>query len=197
VVHSFQAASAAGGTAADRPEDIEVHPRDGSIYIAFTNNGDRGIPHGYIVRLEDDPGADDAFQWDVFAFGGPAGAGGGFSAPDNLVFDAAGNLWIVTDISTGKIAAAGRDPEFASFGNNGVFFCATDGPDQGRCYQFASAPVEAEATGPTWSPGGKSLFLSIQHPGEDSSQKGLPFSSHWPDGGDADPRPPVVAIRGF
>lgn len=206
LVHTFQAAQAVGGTPTDRPEDIEIHPKNGSVFIAFTNNSDRNITHGYIVQLKEvgnNPEATE-FTWDVLAFGGadadnnqvPAN-GTGFSSPDNLVFDHEANLWMVTDISSGSIAAGGSAPAYVPFGNNGMFYCPISGKDRGKCFQFASMPVEAEGTGPTWSPDRRTLFLSVQHPGEDASEKGLPASSHWPEGGNAVAKPAVIAIRGF
>src|SRR5690606_24381534 len=37
-----------GGTECNRPEDIEIHPIDGSVYIAFTNNSKKKDYHGSI-----------------------------------------------------------------------------------------------------------------------------------------------------
>jgi secreted PhoX family phosphatase len=64
----------------------------------------------------------------------------------------------------------------------------------GDVFQFASGPVESELTGPYFTPDGKTLFLSVQHPGEESESKDEPTST-WPDGDI--PRPAVVAITGF
>lgn len=180
------------GTPLDRPEDIEIHPRTGHVYIALTNNTAHGNFHGQIVRLiekDNNPEGVD-FEWDIFATGS---ATSGFSSPDNLVFDAYGNLWMVTDISTSRV---GKDI-YAFQGNNAMFFFATEGPDAGKAIQFASGPVEAELTGPAWTPDGRTLFLAIQHPGEES--RGLDrLTSTWPRlPGDSIPRPAVVAINGF
>ncbi len=81
-------------------------------------------------------------------------------------------------------------------GNNALFFFRTEGPYAGIAYQFASGPSECEMTGPAWTPDGKTLFLSIQHPGEESESAESP-SSHWPNGGTEIPRPATVAITGF
>ena len=40
----------------------------------------------------------------------------------------------------------------------------------GEAYQFASAPVEAEMTGPCFTQDETTLFLAVQHPGEDNSR---------------------------
>ena len=61
-------------------------------------------------------------------------------------------------------------------------------------YQFASAPVQAELTGPAFTPDGKALFLAVHHPGEESENPSNPTST-WP-GGD-EPKSSVIAITGF
>jgi secreted PhoX family phosphatase len=185
------AALALEATPMDRPEDIEVHPIDGSVYIALTNNTGHGNFHGQIIRLFETDGdlAAETFAWDVFATGGPQS---GFSSPDNLIFDSEGNLWMVTDISSSRH----NKGIYKFHGNNAMFFFRTDGPLAGYAFQFASGPVHSEMTGPAWTPDGKTLFLSVQHPGEESVSLSA-LSSHWPDGGDAIPRPATVAITGF
>jgi secreted PhoX family phosphatase len=105
----------------------------------------------------------------------------GFANPDNLGFDADGNLWIVTD---------GNQP---GGNNDGCFVCPTAGPERGRVRQFMSGPIGAEVCGCEFVPGGGALFLSLQHPGAAGSAENP--HSHWPDGGDAAPRPSVVAIE--
>jgi secreted PhoX family phosphatase len=49
----------------------------------------------------------------------------------------------------------------------------------GRPYIIATAPVGAEFTGPYLSPDQKTLFLSVQHPGEKSAAEGK-WRSTWP-----------------
>lgn len=184
------AALAIGATPTDRPEDIEIHPRTGEIYIAFTNNSNHGNYFGQIVKLreEEDNWASEAFRWEIFAAGGPQS---GFSSPDNLVFDPYGNLWMVTDSGTGE----GTIYDF--LGNNGMFFFPTEGPDVGQAFRFCTGPVEAELTGPVWTPDGKTLFLAVQHPGEDSESLDALTSNFAAREGTNVPRPTLVAISGF
>ena len=185
------AALAVGGTPVDRPEDIEVHPRNGDVYAALTNNSKHGNFFGQIIRWPEagsDPGAL-TFLWGVFAYGGPQS---GFASPDNLVFDAYGNLWMVTDNSD-----LGSNPIKAYHGNNAMFFFPTEGPNAGKAYRFAVGPVEAEMTGPVFSPDGRTLFLSIQHPGEDSPSLDQLTSTFAAAPGTKVPRPTLVAIEGF
>lgn len=192
LVHTHDVAVFLGATPTDRPEDVEIHPADQSIYIAHTNNSDHGNIHGHITRIietENDLGSL-TFDFEIFAAGGRQS---GFSAPDNLTFDKDSNLWTVTDISSSKL----NKDVYKSFKNNGVFVIPTDGKDKGVAFQFASAPVEAELTGPFFTPNEKTLFLSVQHPGEETEDIKKP-TSKWPHRkDDTMPRPSVVAITGF
>ena len=185
-----------GATPLDRPEDAEIHPLDGSLYAALTNNKLRQPQdwHGRIVRLAErdgDPRASE-FEWRDFAIGGPTEDGGGFSCPDNLLFDRHGDLWVTCDVSAEELGK----PPYAERKNNGLFFFRTSGPLAGRAFQAASGPVQAELTGPCVTPDGSTLFVSVQHPGEGSRSRAS-LTSHWPGGGDSLPRSAVVAIRGF
>jgi len=102
-------------------------------------------------------------------------------SPDNLGFDAAGNLWIVTD---------GTQPQEM---NDGCWVCPTAGPDRGKLQQFMSGPSGAEICGVEFTPDNETLFFSIQHPGENGTVD-APIS-HWPDGGNTQPRSSVIAVR--
>jgi secreted PhoX family phosphatase len=66
---------------------------------------------------------------------------------------------------------------------------------------------DAESTGPIWSPGQDTMFLSIQHPGDETSVKGgvygqpATYTSYWPRGNKttgtnpSEPLPSVIAVR--
>ena len=168
---------------------------------------------GHILELAEQGGdaAATSFNWEIFLLAGapsarqlvaalPPGHAGSLAAeltyfggatdgdelsafanPDNLGFDADGNLWIVTD---------GSQP--GNF-NDGCFACPTDGADRGQVRQFMSAPVGAEVCGCEFTRDGGTLFLTLQHPGEAGTATSP--QSHWPDGGDAAPRPSVIAIE--
>ena len=120
-----------------------------------------------------------------------------FAAPDNLSFDSAGNMWVVTDISSANLN--GGNPNYTAFQNNGMFFVPTTGAHAGTAFQFVSAPCEAELTGPSWTPDESTLFLSVQHPGEvngtRTSNAMAPRGSNWPHRSHGAPLPAVVAIR--
>ncbi|NJL82620.1 MAG: DUF839 domain-containing protein [Chloroflexaceae bacterium] len=198
LIDAHYAATAAGVTCTARPEDTEIGP-DGQLYIAFTSGSsdreggpDRAVfagpkgevpyEYGWIVRLEEadsEPGAL-SFRWEKFALGGePAQGGAGFSNPDNVSFDPQGNLWMVTDISTGSHNAP-VERRFENmpqrqllgvFGNNTTWMLPTSGPNLGEAYPFAIAPMETETCGLCFAPNGKTLFLAIQHPGELNGQR--------------------------
>ena len=193
----------------------------GEIVVAgrtLDTRTDRASPRapntaGHIVELieRDADAAATSFRWEIFLlagapsrpelvaalpaehsaslaasvtyFGGATDADGlsAFANPDNLGFDGDGNLWIVTD-------------GYRSDDNNdGCFACPTSGPERGRVRQFMSGPVGAEVSGCEFTADGGTLFLTLQHPGEGGSATNP--QSRWPDGGDAAPRPSVVAIE--
>jgi secreted PhoX family phosphatase len=112
-----------------------------------------------------------------------------------MAFDPAGNLWFTSDIS-GSATNNPKVPEYLPFKNNSLFVVPVDGPQAGEVIRVANAPVNAEFTGPFFAPDGKTLFLSVQHPGEYSESPDRP-KSNWPEGGNAVPRPAVVAIYGL
>lgn len=191
LIHTRLAARALGATPLDRCEDCEVHPLDGSVYVAMTNNTRHGNLFGHIVRIveDHDDAAAETFRYELFLAGGPQS---GLACPDNLAFDRHGNLWVVCDMSTDKIGKGAYRP----FGNNGLYVVPTVGPNTGDAFQFASGPIECELTGPWFTEDGKTLFLAVQHPGE-SSPSLEKLTSHWPEGKNSIPKPAIVAIRGF
>jgi uncharacterized protein len=192
LVNAHEAAILLGATPTDRPEDVEISPFDKTVFIAHTNNANHGNMHGHITRFIEANGdlGSLTFDFEIFAAGGRQS---GFSAPDNLTFDSEGNLWTVTDISSSSL----NQGIYTTFKNNGVFVIPSMGKNQGEAFQFASAPVEAELTGPCFTKDETTLFLAVQHPGEETEDINNP-TSMWPHRkGDNQPRPAVVAITGF
>jgi uncharacterized protein len=198
--------------ATNRPEDVEV-AEDGSVFIALTNNSSVNDPHGSVRRLRergDDPEAVE-FVWRDYAAGGPTSSGDpgaqGFSSPDNLVFDKAGNLWVVTDISSLSLNQPMN--AYTYHKNNAMFMVPTSGPNRGVGFRFANGPVECELTGPYFTPDEETLFVNVQHPGETTGIRATSpgvfgqeatYTSWWPEGnrtaGDlpSTPKPSTVAI---
>jgi secreted PhoX family phosphatase len=87
------------------------------------------------------------------------------------------------------------DGPYFSFKNNSLFVIPRLGNEAGKIIRVASAPRDAELTGPWFAPDGKTLFLSVQHPGEQTTDVKNP-TSFWPFDEDQIPKPSVVAIQG-
>ncbi|GAA3735054.1 PhoX family phosphatase [Micromonospora maritima] len=192
-----------GATKMDRPEDVEPSLLTGKVYVALTNNTDRGKAgkapadeanprnanrHGQILELVEDRGDNTAetFAWSLpIVCGDPADASTYFagydktkvspiSCPDNVAFDATGNLWISTDGN-------------ALGSNDGLFATAVEGPERGHLKQFLTVPLGAETCGPFITKDNRSVFVAVQHPGEISGASVENPASTWPDGDFAKP----------
>lgn len=210
-----RAADLLGATPMDRPEDVEAHPQTGHVYVVLTFNETRKPDQvnvanprgpnkwGHIIEIvpplvngKPDHAATEC-RWEFFVVGGDpknpehgaryhgnVSSNGWVVAPDNIAFDPKGRIWIATD---------GQD-DWAGFADS-VYAAEVSGPRRGITRNFFSAPRGAEICGPAFTPDGKTLFLSIQHPAD---EKGSTFdkpSTRWPDfKPDMPPRPAVVAI---
>ena len=205
------AATAAGATTMDRPEWIAVHPQSNSVFCTLTNNRNRGVHdtqpvdganpraenhYGQIIRWTPAGGDHTAasFDWDLFVIAGnPAVHKSGlyagsanitpenmFNSPDGLAVDAAGRLWIQTD---GDDTSEGI---FAGMGNNQML-CAD--PATGEIRRFATGPLGCEMTGIAFAADSRTLFVGVQHPGEDGRD------SHFPGGGNTRPRSTIMMVR--
>lgn len=205
IARSVGAAEWTAHYATNRPEDVEV-AEDGSVWLALTNNSSVNDVHGSIRRFVEHrndatavgPGA--PFEWEEYAAGGRkegAEAGEeGFSSPDNLVFDKAGNLWVVTDISSGTLGDPGKPQAFHA--NNAVFMIpAGQEAGEATAFRFANMPVHAEGTGPYFTPDEQTLFVNVQHPGEESSgdpASTASYTSYWPNGSKTTERNPAKPV---
>ncbi len=162
--------STSGGGA--RPPVDAANPRSNNIY-------------GHIIRwreANDDPGAL-TFEWDIFVRAGDklnANAnlkgdinGDDFGAPDGLWFDGDGRLWIQTD-QQGDAAG-----DWVNIGANSML--AAD-PSTREVRRFLTSPPNCEVTGVVGTPDGRTMFVGIQHPGEDWSGS-FTSKSGWPDNG--------------
>ncbi len=214
------AADEVGATRMDRPEDVDVNPVNGRVYACLTNNDQRGTKfpvdepnplatsmvrdsidselepasgnrNGYVLEMEARKGNHDLrrFTWRLMLVCGdpraPETYFAGFdpekvspiSCPDNVAFDAVGNLWISTDGN--KLGS-----------NDGLFRVPTAGRRRGQVQQFLTVPVGAETCGPVITRDQKTVFVAVQHPGEDDAATFESPVSTWPGGGF--PRPSVV-----
>lgn len=187
LVYCREAADIVGGTKLDRPEDIEVHPTTKQVYVALTGN-EEAQRLGSIIRLSEtnnDP-LSESFTWETILTGGPES---GVAFPDNMAFDSEGNLWLTNDMPDKQMHRG----SYAVFGNNGLFKIPIVNNQLGKPEQIASAPTDAELTGPFFHAESGDLFLSVQHPGVTTSDPAN-WTSHWPNGGNSKPLSSVVVI---
>jgi secreted PhoX family phosphatase len=213
LVKTRLAADLLGATPMDRPEDVEASPVNGRVYAVMTKNAKRKPEqvdaansraenkYGHILEMSPPGEGKDAdhaaanFKWDVFLLAGnPAKpeegsaynpgttVNGWFAAPDNIAFDPRGRMWIATDGA----------PDFGIA--DGLYATETDGAGRALTRMFFACPTGSEVCGPCFTPDGKTLFVAVQHPAEDSETLDNP-TTRWPDFADnLPPRPSVVAI---
>ncbi|MDT7834691.1 PhoX family protein [Aquabacterium sp. OR-4] len=151
--------------------------------------------HGHIIRWREAGQSVLAtrFGWDIFAQAGdintaklPHASGtnnytgnihdapngsADYGAPDGLWFDPFGRLWVQTD----QVGDGSGD--FVNIGGN-MMVCAD--PATGDTRRFLTGPNKCEVTGITMTPDGKTLFVGVQHPGEDSTAANPTQFSNWP-----------------
>lgn len=190
LIRARDAGPLVGGSRLDRPEGIAVDPKTRAVLVSFTKNTVRRNDFGSIVRIEETGGDPLAltFEHSTFLAGGKAT---GFACPDQLIFDPRGNLWFSTGVSADELYGA----KYGDFLNNALYVVPTSGPDAGEPLRVAAGPVEAELTGPLFVRQGRTLFLAVQHPGEESPSLDRP-TSRWPDGPGHLPKSAVVAVEG-
>jgi len=217
LINARLAADHVKATSMDRAEWIAVHPKSSEVYVALTNNNERGTRFplngvnprsnnlmGQIVRWRPtkNDAASDSFIWDLFVLGGDSQntdlnqqgnvQGDKFGSPDGLQFDLRGILWTQTDISTNTL---GKGP-YKNITNN-MMFAAN--PVTKEFKRFLIGPNGCEITGMDMTPDFKTMFISIQHPGETASERSDPYKpkaiSDWPDGAKfSRPRSATIAI---
>lgn len=215
LIDTRRAADLLRATPMDRPEDVQANPANGRVYVMLTNNTrrkpeqvDRANPRaanasGHVVEMIP-PGADAGQadhaaaegRWEIFLIGGRPGvdagaqyhqgtsAEGWLSCPDNCTFDSKGRIWIATDgaPSTHKVA-------------DGLYAADTTGEGRALTRLFYQAPTGAEVCGPCLTPDDTTMFLAIQHPGDDKGASFEEPSTRWPDFEPGmPPRPAIIAI---
>ncbi len=219
LVFTRLAADIMKATPMDRCEDVQPSLKSGKVYVVCTNNSDRGTDgkpapdavnprpknkNGHIVEITEHRNAAGAtsFVWDLFIvcgdegqagtyFGGWKGPVAPISCPDNIAFDSQNHLWIATDGQPTSIAKA-----------DGLFRVPLAGAERGHVVQFLAVPNQAETCGPVIHDRDGSVFVSVQHPGEDGTWDKQ--ESYFPDyvsAGEAPrrgewrgPRPTVVQV---
>ena len=98
-----------------------------NVLVALTNNVTKGNYFGSILKIEEEGGRHESltFKSETYLAGGEET---GFAAPDNMVFDRAGNLWFTSDISGSSV----NKPPYEMFKNNGLFVVPREGIDKGK-----------------------------------------------------------------
>lgn len=194
--------------------------------VRTTGTAQRGNPNGHIIRWAENgaDSAAAAFQWDIFLFGSRAKSdertvnlsgltdANDFSSPDGLWFGRNGILWIETDdgaytdvtncMLLAAIPGAVRDGAAVTVDNvdgaNAKSVATFMGAKLGetKLRRFLVGPNECEITGLAESPDGRSLFVNIQHPGEDTVPNFTTktYGSYWPDGNQGRPRSATIVI---
>lgn len=223
LIDTRRAADLLGATPLDRPEDVETNPVNGRVYVMLTNNTTRTAQqlskmsprannsYGHILELlppgtagnDGAPVAQhtaDEFRWEVLLLAGnpndpkhgakyhpdTASKGNWMAAPDNCCFDNRGRLWITTD--QGSSQKKNGIPD-------GVYACDVSGAGRALPKFFYACPKDAEMCGPAFTPDNRTLFVAVQHPGEDADSTFDMPSTRWPDfSRTMPPRPSVVAI---
>ncbi|MCQ8897724.1 DUF839 domain-containing protein [Limnobacter humi] len=199
----------------DRPVYVDpANPRSyQDVNSAGTGTGAAQNANGHIIRFAEanaNPAAT-AFRWDIYLFGAEirntaAGvnvsaltAQQDFSSPDGCWFSpTTGILWIQTDDDAytdvtncmllasvpGKVGDGG--PVTIGTGVGAVNTFKGKNLSESQLRRFLVGPRDAEITGLMESPDGKTLFINIQHPGENtgtSARAGTSVSSpssSWP-----------------
>jgi secreted PhoX family phosphatase len=169
-----------------------------------------GNVNGHIVRFKSDAPEATAFTWDVYLFGAEAAADPtlinlsgltgdqDFSSPDGLVFTkSTGLCWIqtddgaFTDVTNCMLVAAvpgvvgdGGAMTLNYGGGNTVNTRMGKKPTATTLKRFYVGPFDCEVTGLCETPDGKTMFVNIQHPGEDTAVANLAdptkYTSQWP-----------------
>lgn len=138
-------AMALGATNFNGVEDVEIGP-DGFIYFTakgtdrvyrFKEGNTNTELSSFNIHI-------DNIEYDI------DGRGTVFQDPDNLAFDNEGNLFIMQDGGNNYIWTTGPNH-------------STENPD---IRIFANTPSGSESTGMTFTPDGKFMFVSIQHPAQ-------------------------------
>jgi secreted PhoX family phosphatase len=176
-----------------------------------------GNPNGHIIRFKEAGNLSTAttFTWDIFVFGAEDDSAAdvniskltrsnSFSSPDGLWFSNVTKIcWIQTDDGAftdeancmllaavpGKVGDGGQFMVSNTITTSTVAQKTFVGGILGesRLKRFLVAPKGAEVTGLTETADGKTLFVNIQHPGENTPALGtssdFKLESEWPSNG--------------
>lgn len=207
-----------GATKMDRPEDMEANPVNKKVYVALTNNTQRGTEGkpavdkanpraknaaGHIIEITED-GSNPAatkFKWEILLLcGDPAKEDAAkpetqtyFGGYDKTKVSPIGAPDNVAFDNAGNLWISTDGAPSAIKYNDGLFVVPVEGSERGHVQQFFSTAGGSEVCGPEFTPDNKTLFLAIQHPAEGSLFE-MP-SNRWPDNNrNLPPRPSVITV---
>ncbi|HMP11766.1 PhoX family phosphatase [Hydrogenophaga sp.] len=200
LIRTRMAADFVGATRMDRPEWIAANPtRLGDVYIALTNNSQRGTTFavdeanprasnawGHILRWTEtgaDPKAT-TFTWDMFLLAGNPVAfpdrtdprSGSLNITPENMFNSPDGLYFD---QSGRLwiqtdGSFANTNNFAGMGNNQML--AAD-VETGEVRRFLVGPSGCEITGLAFTPDRRTMFVNVQHPGEVGSHPNRPAQS--------------------
>ena len=219
-IETRRVADLVGATKMDRPEDIDVNPVNGVVYVALTNNTGRKAeqvdavnprgpnPYGHIIELipPGEGGRRDhtamTHGWDILLLAGNP------KNPDHKArynANLSDNGWLAAPDNI-AIDPKGRvwisSDQGSAWKNtniaDGVWGTDVTGAGRALTKRIFRVPIGAEMCGPEFTPDGKTLFVAVQHPGADGVNEDQNFdnpATRWPDfQAGMPPRPSVVAI---
>jgi len=212
VIEARRAGDLLGATRMDRPEDVQPNAKTGKVYCMLTNNtrrkdGDENPANpradnafGHIIEITETDGdfASTKSTWEILlkcgdpsvaevgaSFSSATTENGWFGMPDNCAIDTDGRLWVSTDGNSAR--KTGRA--------DGLWAVDTDGDARATSKLFFRVPVGAEMCGPLFDPKGETVFLAVQHPGDEGLATFEQPATRWPDFNANMPvRPAVVAV---
>lgn len=181
------------------PTGVQLKP-DAANPRYYDEDGSKGNANGHIIRWKETGSQSaTAFSWDIYLFGAENDAAADinlsrltdvnfFSSPDGLMFDKRGLLWIqtddgaFTDVTNCMLLAAvpgkvGDGAKAVAAGGTETYVGAQATSDTVR--RFLVGPKDCEVTGFAITPDAKTIFINIQHPGENGSLTAP--TSAWPD----------------
>lgn len=199
----------------DRPEDVEISPITGAVYVMLTNNSKRkpdqvtscnpraNNEHGHVLELLP-PGQDHARQHGAKEFGWNVllRCGDPRQPEQQAHYHAAVTTdgWLSSPDnaafdSQGRLWIATDSRHDVTGFTDGIYACDTTGPGRGLTRLFCAGPRGAELSGVSLTPDDRTIFVAVQHPAEEPGSTYSHPSTRWPDfSPKLPPRPAVVAI---
>ncbi|MBM5572600.1 MULTISPECIES: PhoX family protein [Deefgea] len=182
-------------------------------YEDADGNRGKGNPNGHILRTKEGANVT-SFNWDVYVFGAEADMDKStinlsnltddqdMSSPDGLAFSqSTGICWIQTDDGAytdvtncmmlaaipGKVGDGGSKTLTYKKADASTYDVKTQigaAPTADTLKRFLVGPKDCEITGLCETPDGKTIFINIQHPGENTKMADVAdpakYTSQWP-----------------